>query len=174
MAGMSSRECSATAIHLSAAIRRESGAPIVAKGVPTYSHDVAAILRAKCEGCHRPGEVAPFSLQTYQQASAHRPAAAAEDPDDKLLWRFPRQRMEAEAIRDSALSVAGLLNTQMFGPSVFPELPKGAWTEYELRGGVEGPCGSHVKRVLSKNQIRSNRDTLCAQTPRSPGRVRTR
>jgi hypothetical protein len=64
--------------------------------------------------------------RTYQQASTHRPAAAAEDPDDKLLWRFPRQRLEAEVIRDSALAVAGLLNTQVYGPSIFPELPKGA------------------------------------------------
>jgi hypothetical protein len=64
--------------------------------------------------------------RTYQQSSSHRPAAAAEDPDDKLLWRFPRQRLEAEVIRDSALAVAGLLNTQVYGPSIFPELPKGA------------------------------------------------
>ena len=52
------------------AIRRDSKPTAVAAGVPTYSRNVAAILRAKCEGCHRPGEVAPFSLQTYQQASA--------------------------------------------------------------------------------------------------------
>ena len=52
------------------AIRRAS-APVPAKaGVPTYARDVAPILRAKCEGCHRPGEVAPFSLQNYTQASA--------------------------------------------------------------------------------------------------------
>ncbi len=52
------------------AIRRNA-APVLAKvGVPTYAHDVAPILRAKCEGCHRPGEVAPFSLQNYTQASA--------------------------------------------------------------------------------------------------------
>jgi len=43
---------------------------VLPPGVPTYAHDVAPILRARCEGCHRPGEVAPFSLQTYQQASA--------------------------------------------------------------------------------------------------------
>ena len=39
-------------------------------GVPTYAHDVAPILRAKCESCHREGEVAPFTLQDYKQASA--------------------------------------------------------------------------------------------------------
>lgn len=52
------------------AIRRNA-APVLAKaGVPTYARDIAPILRAKCEGCHRPGEVAPFSLQNYTQASA--------------------------------------------------------------------------------------------------------
>ncbi|HLK57013.1 MAG TPA: redoxin domain-containing protein [Chthonomonadaceae bacterium] len=52
------------------AIRRTSGPVAAASGVPTYATHVAAILRAKCETCHRPGEVAPFSLQTYEQASA--------------------------------------------------------------------------------------------------------
>jgi hypothetical protein len=42
-------------------------------GAPTYARDVAPILRAKCEGCHRPGQVAPFSLQNYKQASAWAP-----------------------------------------------------------------------------------------------------
>jgi hypothetical protein len=52
------------------AIRRPDTPVAAGPGVPTYSSDVAKILRDKCEGCHRPGEVAPFSLQTYQQASA--------------------------------------------------------------------------------------------------------
>jgi len=52
------------------AIRRESKSTTVAKGMPTYTHDVAPILRAKCEGCHHAGEVAPFSLDDYKQASA--------------------------------------------------------------------------------------------------------
>jgi peroxiredoxin len=55
------------------AIRRPDKPVAAAPGVPTYSGQVAAILRAKCEGCHRPGEVAPFTLQTYQQASAWAP-----------------------------------------------------------------------------------------------------
>lgn len=39
-------------------------------GAPTYSHDVARILHERCESCHRVGEIAPFSLQGYSQASA--------------------------------------------------------------------------------------------------------
>jgi hypothetical protein len=64
--------------------------------------------------------------KTYQQSSAMIEASAKEDPRDKLLWRFPRERLEGEVIRDAALSVSGLLNEEMGGPSVFPELPAGA------------------------------------------------
>ena len=53
------------------------------------------------------------------------------DAQNRLLWHFPRQRLEGEVIRDSGLAVAGLLNTKMGGPSVFPELPPGM----ESRGG---------------------------------------
>jgi peroxiredoxin len=52
------------------AIRRNAAPGPAKAGVPTYAADIAPILRAKCEGCHRPGEVAPFSLQNYTQASA--------------------------------------------------------------------------------------------------------
>ena len=63
---------------------------------------------------------------TYRQSSAFNAVAAKEDPRDKLLWRFPRERLEGEVIRDSALAIAGLLNDEVGGPSVFPELPMGA------------------------------------------------
>jgi hypothetical protein len=62
---------------------------------------------------------------TYRQSTAHRAEAAAIDPSNRLLWAFPRQRLEGEVIRDSSLKVAGLLNSKMGGPSVFPELPEG-------------------------------------------------
>jgi Protein of unknown function (DUF1553)/Protein of unknown function (DUF1549) len=68
----------------------------------------------------------------YQQSSDSRKDAADVDPDNRLLWAFPRQRLDAEEIRDSALLVAGLLNPKAGGPSVFPELPVGMGS---LRGG---------------------------------------
>jgi peroxiredoxin len=46
---------------------KESEAP-VAVGRVTYAADVAPILEAKCQSCHRPGQVGPFSLLTYPQA----------------------------------------------------------------------------------------------------------
>lgn len=62
----------------------------------------------------------------YQQSSALNDASAKADPRNRLLWRFPRERLEGEVIRDSALYVSGLLNLSVGGPSVFPELPAGA------------------------------------------------
>ncbi len=61
---------------------------------------------------------------TYQQSSENPGHAGGNaDPDNRLLWRFERRRLEAEAIRDSILWVSGRLNTEMRGPSVFPPLP---------------------------------------------------
>ncbi len=41
----------------------------VASAQPTFSSDVAPIMQAKCQGCHRPGDIAPFPLMTYDDAS---------------------------------------------------------------------------------------------------------
>ncbi len=68
---------------------------------------------------------------TYQQSSRFNPEAAKVDPQNKLLWRFGRRRLEGETIRDAILEVSGRLNTKMGGPGVFPPLPPGVTT----RGG---------------------------------------
>ena len=59
----------------------------------------------------------------YQQSSrrSSNPSserAAAEDPDNRLLWRMPLRRLEAEALRDSILAVAGRLDDTLGGPAV--------------------------------------------------------
>jgi hypothetical protein len=56
--------------------------------------------------------------ETYQQSSANNPAAFEKDPENKLLWRFSRRRLEAEEIRDALLAASGQLNRQMGGPSI--------------------------------------------------------
>jgi Protein of unknown function (DUF1553)/Protein of unknown function (DUF1549)/Planctomycete cytochrome C len=53
---------------------------------------------------------------TYRQASAFNENAARLDADNRLLWRHRPHRLEAEAVRDAALSVAGQLNERMGGP----------------------------------------------------------
>jgi hypothetical protein len=68
---------------------------------------------------------------TYQESARSNPDAAKVDPDDRLVWRFNRHRLEGEAIRDSILEVSGRLNPKMGGPGIFPPLPAGV----ETRGG---------------------------------------
>ena len=53
----------------------------------------------------------------WRQASAPRREALAIDADNRLLWRFPPQRLEAEAIRDSVLQTSGALDRRIGGPS---------------------------------------------------------
>ncbi len=57
---------------------------------------------------------------TYRQSARPNPAAAAVDADDRLLWRFPSRRLEAEVVRDAMLLVSGRLNPRMGGPSFRP------------------------------------------------------
>jgi hypothetical protein len=65
--------------------------------------------------------------RTYQQSSRIAPEDYARDPENRLLARGPRFRMDAEMVRDTALSVSGLLVEKLGGPSVKPYQPSGLW-----------------------------------------------
>jgi Protein of unknown function (DUF1553)/Protein of unknown function (DUF1549) len=62
----------------------------------------------------------------YRQSSLMRPDAAAIDPNNSLLARQNRLRLDAEIIRDSSLVAGGLLTATVGGPSVYPPIPPGA------------------------------------------------
>jgi hypothetical protein len=85
---------------------------------------------------------------TYRQSSRVTPELLRRDPQNKLLARGPRVRLEAEAIRDSLLRVSGLLAPKLGGPSVFPPQPPSVSTE-----GVYGP----LKWTVSPGQDRYRR-----------------
>jgi hypothetical protein len=80
-----------------------------------------------------------MSSKTYQQASSRSqdvqnldsqvPDAAAVDSGNRLLWRFPSRRLEAEAIRDCILQVCGQLNLKTGGPG---------FNFFKTRGGLSG------------------------------------
>jgi hypothetical protein len=80
---------------------------------------------------------------TYRQTSDVGREAYLRDPDNRLLARGPRFRLEAEEVRDAALAVSGLLVNKLGGPSVYPYQPPGLWTELNNRPGysTEYPQG---------------------------------
>jgi len=63
--------------------------------------------------------------RTYRQDSAGRPELAAQDPDNRLLARQTRLRLDAELVRDAALTASGLLSRKLGGPPVYPPIPEG-------------------------------------------------
>src|SRR5205823_7629591 len=54
----------------------------------------------------------------YRQAGTLRADAFARDPDNRLLWRYPLRRLDAEAVRDAVLAVSGELDGRLGGPYV--------------------------------------------------------
>ena len=64
---------------------------------------------------------------TYRQAALATPEKLKADPENKLLSRGPRFRMDGEALRDAALAASGLLVPDIGGPSVKPYQPEGVW-----------------------------------------------
>jgi len=64
---------------------------------------------------------------TYRQSAKVSPEVLAKDPENQLLARGPRFRLDAEVIRDSVLSISGLLVEREGGKSVKPYQPEGVW-----------------------------------------------
>ena len=95
---------------------------------------------------------------TYRQSSSvPQPAAQAKDADARLLWRFPGSRLQAESIRDSILSVAGILNPEMYGPG---------FNLFHQRGGlagftpVETFAPQNQRRMIYAHKVRRERDVV--------------
>ncbi|WP_246112634.1 DUF1553 domain-containing protein [Allorhodopirellula solitaria] len=70
---------------------------------------------------------------TYQQAVTDRTELAEVDPYNRLLAQASPRRLEAETIRDNALAIAGLLNTDYIGgPSIYPYQPAGHYSNLQF------------------------------------------
>ncbi len=67
--------------------------------------------------------------ETYQQSSATSSEVLQLDDPNRFLARGPRVRLDAEMIRDNALTIAGLISPKSFGPPVHPYQPDGLWTK---------------------------------------------
>jgi hypothetical protein len=66
---------------------------------------------------------------TYRQSSRVTAEILAKDPSNRWLSRGPRNRIDAEIVRDSALKISGLFSPKLGGPSVFPPQPPGVTSE---------------------------------------------
>ncbi|MBD9362987.1 DUF1549 and DUF1553 domain-containing protein [Methylomonas fluvii] len=86
----------------------------------------------------------------YRQSSDYREDVAQADGENQLLAVFPRQRLEAEQVRDSLLAAAGKLEEKVGGPSVYPPLPKAINT---TSGNFQGdPAWKTSKDVHDQNR----------------------
>jgi hypothetical protein len=65
-----------------------------------------------------------LTSNAYRMSSRGNPQGLAADPANDQFWRFDMRRLSGEEIRDSILAVSGNLNLKMFGPSVYPEIPR--------------------------------------------------
>ena len=94
---------------------------------------------------------------TYRQGSAPSREGLARDAQDRLLWRYPARRLEAEAIRDSMLSVSGLLDQAMGGRG---------FDLFRSRGGLDGfvPvetfAGEGLKRMIYAHKVRMEKESV--------------
>jgi mono/diheme cytochrome c family protein len=99
-----------------------------------------------------------LTSQAYRMSSRGNPQALAVDPANERFWRFDMRRLSAEEIRDSILAVSGNLNLKMYGPSIYPEIPKAVLAGQSVpgRGWTQSPLDEqnrrsvyvHVKRSL--------------------------
>ena len=99
-----------------------------------------------------------MTSNAYRMSSLGNPAALAHDPTNELFWRFDMRRLSAEEIRDAMYAISGGLNSQMYGPSIFPEIsaevlagqsmPGAGWGKSSPREQARRSIYIHAKRSL--------------------------
>jgi hypothetical protein len=71
--------------------------------------------------------------ETYRQSSVNRPELRERDPNNVWLARQQRLRLDAELVRDVALTASGLISRKVGGPSVFPPIPEGVMGQGQVK-----------------------------------------
>ncbi|MEN9359861.1 MAG: hypothetical protein RL095_1396 [Verrucomicrobiota bacterium] len=120
------------------------------------------------------------SSATFRQSSVRTPQILARDPDGRLLACFPRHRLRAEAVRDQALALSGLLVEKLGGAPVKPPQPLGLWEEKANEGSTTkvfvADTGEAVYRrslyIFSKRNAPSPQMSIFDQPERSSCNVR--
>ena len=99
-----------------------------------------------------------MASNTYRMSKTGNPEYRVDDVENRLLWRFPYRRLDAETLRDSMLAISGKLNRKMYGPSMYPFIPKDAmsghsdpdkiWKAFDEKEASRRTIYSFVKRSL--------------------------
>jgi uncharacterized protein DUF1553 len=120
------------------------------------------------------------SSATYRQSSTYRPDLKDADPNNRLLARQNRLRLDAEAVRDAALSASGMLDRSLGGPTTHPPQPDGVYAFTQNKKSwptSQGP--ERYRRAMYTTFIRSapyplfttfdapSFATACTRRPRS-------
>ena len=87
-----------------------------------------------------------MTSRTYQQSSQRRAEAEAVDGENRMLWRMPVRRLEAEAVRDAMLAVSGQLNREAFGKPISVAVTEGGIVD--VAGGAVSPDRRELKRSI--------------------------
>ena len=91
------------------------------KTAPTYHRDVVRILQKNCQDCHRPNQVAPFSLLTYEQARK-RASDLAPVTGERIMPPWPASSSFGGPFRDArVLTAAEIATLQSWVDSNCPE-----------------------------------------------------
>ncbi|MFO0810777.1 MAG: DUF1553 domain-containing protein [Gemmataceae bacterium] len=92
----------------------------------------------------------------YRRAGTMTPDGLARDAGNRLLWRFPARRLEAEAIRDSILAVAGTLDPTPGGPGFSPFEPNTNYVRVYTPKTAFGPA--EFRRMVYATKVRMQPD----------------
>jgi hypothetical protein len=108
---------------------------------------------------------------TYRLTSANHAEGLSLDPENRLFWRMNRQRLEAEAIRDSLLKVSGELATKSGGPSLALEIIEN--TGALAAAGINPPSYHHRKSRPSQEFERTVYLPVMRNGPSSADKIRS-
>ena len=106
----------------------------------------------------------------YRLSSANHAEGLSLDPENRLFWRMNRQRLEAEAIRDSLLKVSGELATKAGGPALVLENPENTG---EYKSHVNPPTYKHRKPRPSQEFERTVYLPVMRNNPTSGDKIRS-
>jgi len=98
-----------------------------------------------------------LTSEAYRAASTGAPEGLAKDPLNDSLWRFDMRRLAAEELRDAIHVTSGEFNPTMFGPGVYPAIPKGVMAGQSRPGDGWGdsPPGEQARRSIYAHLKRS-------------------